>query len=285
MKNIKMLLSGLVLVMSMSLVGCTDSTNNTGRDISVPKSEEQLNEEKEEKIYAAYSYMYDENVDVTFADVIECLTDGDTSKVISECDGNTVTININGIDDTSCGYIFTFNVNNNKAELDSIKYKDETGNEETFDGERLEHELNMFYEAAWNYIYESEMASGDSEVTEETKMSINEFCNKLNSQNSNSNLKISYYEKSNCILVKCILQGTSYQDILNMKETMGQQNYKQFMLNSMKSNNDAQQVQNIKNEVYNITGVNVNIEVQVVPELNQTMVVAFYRESTGWMVM
>ena len=86
-------------------------------------------------------------------------------------------------------------------------------------------------------------------------------------------------------MVKCILQGTSYQDILNMKETMGQQNYKQFMLNSMKSNNDAQQVQNIKNEVYNITGVNVNIEVQVVPELNQTMVVAFYRESTGWMVM
>ena len=38
MKNIKMLLSGLVLVMSISLVGCTDSTNNTGRDI-VPKSE------------------------------------------------------------------------------------------------------------------------------------------------------------------------------------------------------------------------------------------------------
>ena len=47
----------------------------------------------------------------------------------------------------------------------------------------------------------------------------------------------------------------------------------------------SKQVQNIKNEVYNITGVNVNIEVQVVPELNQTMVVAFYRESTGWMVM
>ena len=283
MKNIKMLLTGLVLVLGMSLVGCTDSTNNTGRDISVPKSEEQLNEEKEEKIYAAYSYMYDENVDVTFADVIECLTDGDTSKVISECDGNTVTININGIDDTSCGYIFTFNVNNNKAELDSIKYKAETGNEETFDGERLEHELNMFYEAAWNYIYESEMASGDSEVTEETKTSVVEICNKFNSQSSN--IKLSYYEKSKCILVKYIIQDTSYQDIQNTKSMMGQQEYKQFILNTFKTGNEQQEIQNIKNEVYELTGVNIGVEVQVVPELNQTMVVAFYRESTGWMVM
>ena len=283
MKNIKMLLTGLVLVLGMSLVGCTDSTNNTGRDIKSVKSEEQLNEEKEEKIYAAYSYMYDENVDVTFADVIECLSDGDTSKVVSECDGNIVTININGIDDTSCGYIFTFNVNNNKAELDSIKYKDETGNEETFDGERLEHELNMFYEAAWNYIYESEMVSGDSEVTEETKTSVVEICNKFNSQSSD--IKLSYYEKSKCILVKYIIKNTSYQDIQNTKSMMGQQEYKQFILNTFKTGNEQQEIQNIKNEVYELTGVNIGVEVQVVPELNQTMVVAFYRESTGWMVM
>ena len=47
MKNLKMILTGLVLVLGMSLVGCTDSTNITGRDISVPKSEEQSNKEKE----------------------------------------------------------------------------------------------------------------------------------------------------------------------------------------------------------------------------------------------
>ena len=66
---------------------------------------------------------------------------------------------------------------------------------------------------------------------------------------------------------------------------MGQQEYKQFILNAFKTGNEQQEIQNIKNEVYELTGVNIGVEVQVVPELNQTMVVAFYRESTGWMVM
>ena len=287
MKNIKMLLSGLVLVMSISLVGCTDSTNNTGRDISVPKSEDQLNEEKEEKIYAAYGYMIDDFMDVTFADVIEytidCVLNGDSSKVMSECDGNKVTISLDSIDGKPYGYVFTFNVNNNKAELDNIKFIDENGNEEIFDDDRVEWELFNLYDAAYAHIIEKETSTDNSEITEETKTSVVEICNKFNSQSNN--IKLSYYEKSKCILVKYIIQDTSYQDIQNTKSMMGQQEYKQFILNVFKTGNEQQEIQNIKNEVYELTGVNIGVEVQVVPELNQTMVVAFYRESTGWMVM
>ena len=53
----------------------------------------------------------------------------------------------------------------------------------------------------------------NSEITEETKRSVVEICNKVNSQSSN--IKLSYYEKSKCILVKYIIQDTSYQDIQN----------------------------------------------------------------------
>ena len=179
--------------------------------------------------------------------------------------------------------MFTFNVNNNKAELDNIKFIDENGNEEIFDDDRVEWELFNLYDAAYAHIIEKETSTDNSEITEETKTSVVEICNKFNSQSSD--IKLSYYEKSKCILVKYIIQDTSYQDIQNTKSMMGQQEYKQFILNAFKTGNEQQEIQNIKNEVYELTGVNIGVEVQVVPELNQTMVVAFYRESTGWMVM
>lgn len=279
----KKMLLGLILVMGISLVGCTDSTNSNGRDISVPKSEEQLNKEKEEKIYAAYSYMIDDFTDVTFADVIECVSDGDSSKVMSECDGNKVTISLDTIDGSPCGYVFTFIVNNNKAELDNIKFIDEDGNEEVFDDDRIEWELFNFYNAAYANIMDSEISTEENEVTEDVKMSIVDICNKYNSQSSN--IKLSYYEKSECILIKYIIANTSYQDIQSTKAMMGQQDYKNFILNAFKTGNEQQEIKTIKNNIYELTGVNVGVEIQVVPEKNQTMVVAFYRESTGWMVM
>lgn len=284
MKNIKMLLSGMIVVMTISLVGCTDSTNTTGRDINISKSEEELSKEKEDNIYKAYSYMIDDFSDVTFADVIETLTEGDTTKTYAESNNNKVDIHVSMYDSSECGYIFSFTVNGDESKLDSITYIDVDGNKEKYDEERFEYELYQFYDTAYNSIMNSEMASSEPEITEETEMSINDICNKFNN-NCPKNMKMSYYEKSKCILFTYFIEGYSYRDIQDIKETMGQEMYRNFIINQYKTGNEQAEIQQIKNKIYEETGVNVGVEIHVVPELTQSMTVAFYRESTGWMVL
>lgn len=245
-----------ILVMSVSIFmcGCNKSNKTTAHNsIEQEQSSELSNEEKLEKVK---SLKLNKDYDVTMGQFLEVLTNDDDTMISLISEGNKFTVNATEEDGTFNQFVFdTTDINN--ISLTTIYLNKEKLSDD---------DMTVFLITAVDRCnggegYDPEMAEEDttdeenSTIEQQEHTDINEVCKVIQDTLNSSDTGLTYqvkYVNNSTVMIDAFM-GATRQELEEIKDTMGKQNYKNMIKNYI-GNDGSELLKSIQNQINDTCG-------------------------------